>query len=164
MIEIYLYRMPLLSISKQCIFFLVFIAGDSQFSGMRPPPDNSSLREESWGSVWALITPTLRQPIRSSALNSSIMTAEFFSKTQGSEISGGEFIATPGHSTKYFSDSRNLKITGGRYSTFDRTDTTQTSITTSPTRSSTLSQDKSDGDSHPVRQAKGKTKADQQGA
>ena len=78
----------------------------------------------------------------------------------------GEFIASVGDSeVKYFSDSKNMKITGGRYGTLG-TDTTQTSIATStnPTRSSNLSQDGSDGDSHLTRQATEKTEAHQQGA
>jgi hypothetical protein len=49
--------------------------------------------------------------------------AEFFSKNDGSEVSGGDFIATPGDSNvKYFSDTKNMKITGGRYDTMDRTE------------------------------------------
>jgi hypothetical protein len=81
--------------------------------------------------------------------------------------SGGTFIASAGDSkVKYFSDSKNMKITGGRYGTLGRTDTTQSSGGTSSnaTHSSTFSQDGSDGDSHPSRQSTGKIEAHQQGA
>ena len=43
--------------------------------------------------------------------------AEFFSKNDGHEISGGDFIAIPGDANvKYLVD---YKATGGRYGTMD---------------------------------------------
>jgi len=103
-------------------------------------------------------------------LNSSIIIPEFimpefFSENDDNEIPGGEFIATPGDSTvKYFSDRKNMKITGGRFITMERTKTTQPfgEASSNATRSSTFSQDGSDGYSHP-RQGTRKTEVDQQG-
>jgi hypothetical protein len=92
--------------------------------------------------------------------------ANYFSNNEGNEISGGEFIASADDSkVKYFSDCKNMKITGGRYGTLGRTDATQSSGGTSSnaTHSSTFSQDGSDGDSHPSRQSTGKREAHQQG-
>jgi len=91
---------------------------------------------------------------------------DFFSKGDGYEVSGGDFIATPGDSNvKYFSDCKNVRITGGRYGTMDRTETQSSGETSSnATHSSTFSQDRSDRHSHSSRQRTGKTEADQQGA
>ncbi|KIM36418.1 hypothetical protein M413DRAFT_289670 [Hebeloma cylindrosporum] len=86
------------------------------------------------------------------------MPAEYFNNNRGSHVSGGEFSAPADSNAKFFSDGKGLKITGGIFG-ISRTDTGQSTAS----RSSSLAQDGSDGDSHPVRQGtgKGKTKARQ---
>ena len=116
------------------------------------------------------IIPSLRRPFRVSILspapNSSIIMPDFFSNGDGHEVSGGDFIATPGDpNAKYFSDCRNMKIMGGRYGTMDRTETQSSGESSSnATHSSTFSRGGSDRYSHSSRQGTGRTAADQQGA
>ena len=110
------------------------------------------------GHLWALIIPPCRRSIYTLSfypptLNSSIImsdstnTSDFFSNTESSEISGGEYLAARDSPATFFKNGKRLKITGGKYGTVDRTDTSQSS-TPNATRSSTEGHD---GNSYPAR-------------
>ena len=125
--------------SEYALYF-VFIVGCGQFSRSRragsfPSPCGVM------GFLWVLIIPPCRRPIYTvsfypPALNSSITMSGFFFNTKKSRIDGGEYLADRDSPATFFKDNSDLMITGGRYGTVGRTDTSQSS-SSNATRSST---------------------------
>jgi len=118
------------------------------------------------GFLWALIIPPYRRPIYMVSfylptLNSSNIMSRFFSNTKKSRVDGGEYLADRDSPATFFKDDSDLMITGGRYGTVGRTDTSQSS-SSNATRSST---GEHDDDPHPARHRKstGKSEAYQGG-